>query len=91
MPQPVLHIAQAPAADPDAWDRLARELGPEPLALVIVLAAPSAPLERMPAGFGSGAPVIGCTTAGKSAPTAIPKTPLLLSGCRHGISAPIRC
>ena len=65
MPQPVLHIAQAPAADPDAWDRLARELGPEPLALVIVLAAPSAPLERMPAGFGSGAPVIGCTTAGE--------------------------
>ena len=65
MPPPVLHIAEAPAADPDAWAQIAHALGDAPLALVIVLAAPSAPLAQIPEQLGGGAPVIGCTTAGE--------------------------
>ena len=64
MLQPVLH-AEAPATNPDPWAALARGLGRDPLALVVVLAAPAAPLGRMPHDFGGGAPVIGCTTAGE--------------------------
>lgn len=63
--QPLVHTAEAEASAPDVWRRIAAALGPEPMALVIIFAAPSADLGAIPRGFGGGAPVMGCTTAGE--------------------------
>jgi hypothetical protein len=67
----VLRRAHAEARDPLAFDRLARDLGPGPFALIILFISPEAPLAEAPArismAFGA-APVVGCTTAGEIGP-----------------------
>ncbi|TCL10259.1 hypothetical protein BXY66_2328 [Shimia isoporae] len=58
----------APCDAPDAIDRLAAALGPDPLALVILFLSPQTPLttflEAAQNRFGD-AQVVGCTTAGE--------------------------
>lgn len=64
-------VSDCAAGEPAAAARLCRGLGPGPFALVILFAAPEAPLVSlladMRACLGGGAPVIGCTTAGEIA------------------------
>ena len=63
--------AHAEAADPAAFDRLARALGPGPFALVVLFLSPEAVAGDLPAriaaAFGD-TPVTGCTTAGEIGP-----------------------
>ena len=63
--------AHAEAADPAAFDRLARALGPGPFALVVLFLSPEAVARDLPAriaaAFGD-TPVTGCTTAGEIGP-----------------------
>ena len=63
--------AHAEAADPAAFDRLARALGPGPFALVVLFLSPEAVAGDLPAriaaAFGN-TPVTGCTTAGEIGP-----------------------
>lgn len=69
MPEDVISLAEAPAADPDAAARLARDLGLGPFALVVVFVSPEAPdrpaLVAALSRALAPAPVIGCTTAGE--------------------------
>jgi len=69
MPEDVISLAEAPAADPDAAALLARDLGPGPFALVVVFVSPEAPdrpaLVAALSRALAPAPVIGCTTAGE--------------------------
>lgn len=69
--QDVLRRAHAEARDPLAFERIARDLGPGPFALVILFLSPETPLSeaegRIATAFGT-APVVGCTTAGEIGP-----------------------
>jgi len=66
----IVRSASARCDDPDALDGLARALGPEDLALVVVFASPlgdTAALIRKARAAFDPAPVVGCTTAGEIA------------------------
>ena len=69
MPEDVISLAEAPAADRNAAAHLARDLGPGPFALVVVFVSPEAPdrpaLVAALSRALAPAPVIGCTTAGE--------------------------
>jgi hypothetical protein len=67
----VLRRAHAEARDPEAFARIAHDLGPGPFALIILFISPETPLAavgpRIEAAFGT-TPIIGCTTAGEIGP-----------------------
>jgi hypothetical protein len=67
----VLRRAHAEARDPQAFARIARDLGPGPFALIVLFISPDAPLTeavgRISTAFGA-TPVVGCTTAGEIGP-----------------------
>ena len=65
---PYARQASAPAGEAGVMERLARDLGPGPFALVLLFVSPTADLARLPAQAARafpGATVVGCTTAGE--------------------------
>lgn len=70
MTQPVLSVAQVPATDPQAAEKLRAGLGEGPFALIVVFVSPLANLYELVTGLNTAfrdTPVIGCTTAGEIA------------------------
>jgi len=87
---PVMPRAHVSARDPEALAKLARDLGPEPFAAVVLFISPEADRAALADGLARAFPgitVIGCTTAGEISPEGYAEGEIVAVGLPAGAFA----